>query len=80
MTPTLTTFAAPRGGAGHLETARRRPGMKPLLGALALGLSPLALAHEGHGMGAHHWHATDTLGFVVLAVAVALVLWAIRRK
>ena len=54
--------------------------MKPLWGALALGLSPLARAHEGHGLGTNHWHATDTLGFVVLAVAIGLVLWAIRRK
>jgi hypothetical protein len=54
--------------------------MKPLLAAFALGLSPLALAHEGHGLGVHHWHATDTLGFIVLAVAVGLVLWAVRRK
>jgi hypothetical protein len=54
--------------------------MKPLLGAFALSLSSLAAAHEGHGLGAHHWHATDTLGFIVLAVAVGLVLWAIRRK
>ena len=54
--------------------------MKPLLGTLALAASPLALAHEGHGIEAHHWHATDTLGFIVLAVAVGLVLWAIRRK
>lgn len=54
--------------------------MKPLLGAFALGLSSLALAHEGQGLGAHHWHATDPLGFIVLAVAAALVLWAIRRK
>jgi len=54
--------------------------MKPLLGALALAASPLALAHVGHGIGAHHWHATDTLGSVVLAVAAGLVLWAIRRK
>jgi len=54
--------------------------MKALMGAFALALSPLALAHEGHGLGTHHWHATDTLGFVVLALAVALALWAIRRK
>ena len=54
--------------------------MKPLVGALALGASSLAWAHEGHGLGTHHWHATDTLGFVVLALAVGLVLWAIRRK
>jgi len=31
-------------------------------------------------MDAVHWHATDTLGFIVLAVAAGLVLWAIRRK
>jgi hypothetical protein len=54
--------------------------MKPLWGALALAASSLAAAHEGHGMGPHHWHATDTLGFLVLAVAVGLALWAIRRK
>jgi hypothetical protein len=80
MTPTLTAFAAPGVGAGHLETARRRPGMKAVFGALALAASPLAVAHEGHGMAPHHWHATDALGFVVLAVAVGLVLWATRRK
>ena len=54
--------------------------MKPLLGALALAVSPLALAHEGLGLDTHHWHVTDTLGFIVLAVAAGLVLWAIRRK
>jgi len=54
--------------------------MKPLLGTLALAASPAALAHRGHGMDAVHWHATDTLGFIVLAVAAGLVLWAIRRK
>ena len=54
--------------------------MKSLLGTLAHAASPLALAHRGHGMDAVHWHATDTLGFIVLAVAVGLVLWTIRRK
>jgi hypothetical protein len=54
--------------------------MKPLWGALALAASSLAVAHEGHGMGTHHWHATDALGFVVLAIAIGLVLWATRRK
>ena len=54
--------------------------MRALMGGLALGLPSLALAHEGHGLSGHHWHATDTLGFVVLAVAVGLVLWSIRRK
>ena len=48
-----------------------------LCGALThLGAS----AHEGHGLeGSAHWHATDTLGFLGLAVVVALV-WAIGRR
>ncbi len=36
-------------------------------------------AHEGHGLeGASHWHATDTVGLLVLAVAVGLVVWFTR--
>ena len=54
--------------------------MKPLIALGSLWLSSLALAHEGHGLGAVHWHATDTLGFVVLGVIVAAALWAARRK
>ena len=39
-----------------------------------------AFAHEGHGLeGSAHWHATDTLGFVGLAV-VAAVVWAIHKR
>ena len=38
-----------------------------------------AFAHEGHGLpGSTHWHATDTLGFVALAV-VAAVVWLIGK-
>ena len=48
--------------------------------ALLTTLFPLlARAHEGHGLGDAHWHATDVLGFVVVAVLVALALWAGRR-
>ena len=54
--------------------------MRPLLGLFAAAAAPLARAHEGHGLGSHHWHASDTLGFVLLAVALGLVLWAARRK
>ena len=44
-------------------------------------LLPLgASAHDGHGLGGTHWHATDTLGFVVLALAITLAIWASRRK
>jgi len=35
-------------------------------------LAPGAWAHEGHGLGTTHWHATDALGFVVAAALVAV--------
>jgi Co/Zn/Cd efflux system component len=38
-----------------------------------------AHAHEGHGLFGAHWHATDALGFVVLAVAVAAAIWFTRK-
>lgn len=53
------------------------------LSALVLSMSlPLwAHAHEGHGQpAASHWHASDTLGLLVMAVAVALLVHAGRRK
>ena len=38
-----------------------------------------AIAHEGHGApGASHWHATDTVGLLLLGGLVALVLWFSR--
>ncbi|HEY6511458.1 MAG TPA: hypothetical protein VI032_05735 [Burkholderiaceae bacterium] len=54
--------------------------MKTLFGLVIALAAPLALAHEGHGLAPPHWHATDTLGFVVLGVIVAAALWASRRK
>ena len=40
-----------------------------------------ALAHEGHGIeGSAHWHATDTLGFVGVAVVAALVWFLGKGK
>jgi len=50
--------------------------------AAALALSALAAqAHEGHGLpGSSHWHASDSWGWVALAViAVLAVAWG-RRK
>ena len=39
-----------------------------------------AFAHEGHGLaGSAHWHATDTLGFVGLAI-VAVAVWFINKR
>ncbi len=47
-------------------------------GALACTAS-LAFAHEGHGIeGASHWHATDTVGLLVLAAVLGLVVWFTR--
>ena len=47
-------------------------------------LPMLALAHEGHGMGNDaHWHASDTLGFVLVAAVAAVAaagIWWSRRK
>ncbi len=48
--------------------------MKKISLALSLALSHLgqtALAHDGHGLGGTHWHATDALGFVVAAALIA---------
>jgi len=40
-----------------------------------------AFAHEGHGLaGSAHWHATDTIGFVGLAVVAALVWFLGKGK
>ena len=40
-----------------------------------------AFAHEGHGLpGSAHWHATDTLGFLGLAVVAAAVWYINKRK
>ena len=36
-------------------------------------------AHDGHGLQAMHWHATDTLGFVTVACLAAAVIWLSRK-
>ncbi|HWP20214.1 MAG TPA: hypothetical protein VNO84_13875 [Burkholderiaceae bacterium] len=52
----------------------------PLLGA-AWALALPVWAHEGHhAPGAHHWHATDVFGYIVLAAVVAAALWWGGRK
>lgn len=37
--------------------------------------TPTAWAHDGHGLGSSHWHATDTLGFVVVAALLAAAIY-----
>jgi hypothetical protein len=38
-----------------------------------------AMAHEGHGLVGPHWHATDTLGFVLVALLAGLAIWVGRN-
>lgn len=57
-----------------------RAGARCLLAAAASLAGP-ALAHEGHGLPGHaHWHATDVLGFVALAVGAGALIWWRGRK
>ena len=37
-----------------------------------------AFAHNGHGLAGTHWHATDVLGFVAVAVMVGVAVWLSR--
>ncbi len=44
----------------------------------SFALSPftsIAWAHEGHGLGNSHWHATDTLGFLVVAALLVAAVY-----
>ena len=50
------------------------------IAAALLGACAAAMAHEGHGLAGSHWHATDTLGFVCVALLAALALWSPPHK
>ncbi|CAG0931749.1 hypothetical protein PLCT1_01887 [Planctomycetaceae bacterium] len=55
--------------------------MKSALIACSLAVPPwLAAAHDGHGLGGAHWHATDVWGFVALAVVAGAAIWWCKRK
>ena len=58
--------------------------MRFLPAALAASLSALAgsaQAHPGHGaVQDWHWHATDTSGFLMVAVLAGLSIWLSRGK
>ena len=32
-------------------------------------------AHEGHGLSGTHWHATDTVGLLLVGGLAALAIW-----
>jgi hypothetical protein len=46
--------------------------------ALIIG-AETAFSHENHGLEGAHWHATDTLGFVVVAALAAAAIWLSRK-
>ena len=50
-----------------------RPPPPPAAGLLRP--APAAWAHEGRGLGASHWHATDVFGLLLLGGLVALAVW-----
>jgi len=51
-----------------------------LISLLSL-MSMAAQAHPGHGLpGFSHWHATDVLGYVLMAAVAAAAVWWLRRK
>lgn len=53
-----------------------------LLTALAASLlSAHAHAHAGHGAATEwHWHATDTSGFLLVAVLAGIAIWLSRGE
>jgi hypothetical protein len=38
-----------------------------------------ALSRSAHGLPGGHWHATDTLGFIVVAGPAAAAFWLSRK-
>eukprot|EP01032_Pedospumella_encystans_P031615 gene31615-35696_t len=38
-------------------------------------LANTAWAHDGHGLGGTHWHATDVLGFIAAAAVLAVAVY-----
>lgn len=55
--------------------------MKRIAALLAATAALPALAHPGHGLSAQsHWHATDTLGLLLVAVLAGAAWWFSGRK
>lgn len=51
--------------------------LKTVAATLVATCATSIFAHEGHGLGGTHWHATDAWGFAVVGVA-ALAIWLTR--
>ena len=46
--------------------------IKTIASSIAVLCHSAVFSHDGHGLSGSHWHATDTLGFVVV---VAVAVW-----
>ncbi len=42
--------------------------------------SAACFAHENHGLTGSHWHATDTLGLLLVGALAGLALWWSGRQ
>ena len=51
---------------------------KYTLPAALMTLASTAFAHDGHGLLGSHWHATDTVGLLLVAGVAALAVWHSR--
>jgi hypothetical protein len=49
--------------------------MKKISWMLVSTIGTAALAHDRHGLGSTHWHATDALGFVAAAALLAVAVY-----
>jgi hypothetical protein len=49
------------------------------LSVVGLSLPCWAQAHDGHGLFASHWHATDVLGFIALALGLSIAWWMTKK-
>jgi hypothetical protein len=45
-----------------------------------LAAAGAAQAHPGHGLEGAHWHASDALGYLLLAAIAGVSLWWAGRK
>ena len=53
--------------------------LRLLIPSLATLASVSAQAHDGHGLLGSHWHATDALGFIGIALLVVAAIWWTRK-
>ncbi|MGR4869532.1 hypothetical protein ACIPRI_11775 [Variovorax sp. LARHSF232] len=52
---------------------------RPLAAITAGASSAGAWAHDGHGLGGAHWHATDAAIFIAAIAAAGVALWLGRK-